>query len=76
MRKRAQKLNELPRGCDNIEFYGLQRGQEVTVKCEQYNGKGWIIGCPPQGTGFYVLILTGEKLWLAGRDIVEATKPS
>jgi hypothetical protein len=72
MRKRRQKFDELPRGCGNIEYLGLRKGQHVTVRGI---GRGIVCGEPPQGPGVTVCFANGEKL-VGGEDIVEATEPS
>ena len=76
MRKRAQTLDSLPHGCDNIEYHGLRRGQIVTVRTKEYNGLAQITGTPPQGPGIYLRTPTGKRLWLIGEDIIEATEPT
>lgn len=78
MRKRLQRFEELPRGCGNIEYYGLRKGQIVHVNATSagYQGVAKIVGTPPQGTGIYLVTPHGEKLWLIGEEIVEATEPS
>lgn len=76
MRRRAQKFEELPQGCDNIEYYGLHNGQVVTVNHSSYRGAAKVVGTPPQGTGIYLLTPQGQKLWLGGEAIVEATEPT
>ena len=84
MRKRKQTFAELDaalraRGinvANNIEFLGLRLGQTVNVRSKEYTGLAKITGTPPQGTGIYVVGLQGQKLWLSGEDILEATEPS
>lgn len=76
MRKRAQLFSAMPPGADNIEFLGLRRGQIVTVNTREYRGKAKLVGCPPQGTGIYAVTQQGQRLWLTGEEIAEATEPS
>jgi hypothetical protein len=75
MLRRSQKFDELTTG-DNIEYYGLRQGQVVHVRSETYTGLATITGTPPQGPGIYLVTPQGEKLWLRGEDILEATEPS
>lgn len=77
MKKRRQKQDDLPIGCNNLEYYGLHVGQKVAVKSAQFTGPALIKGTPPQGPGIYaVAIVNGKTLLLAGEDIAEATEPS
>jgi hypothetical protein len=84
MRRRKQTLVELDAellaigiNCaNNIEFYGLKLGQIVHVRSKGYTGPAKLTGTPPQGAGIYAVTPQGNKLWIDGEDISEATEPS
>jgi hypothetical protein len=78
MNLRPQKFSQLSRGCDNIEFYGLQRGQRVTLTGRRFSGQAsaTVQGTPPQGPGVYVATANGLQFLVDGEEIIEATKPS
>jgi len=59
---------------DNIEFFGLHKGQIVHVDCEKYKGMARVSGSPPQGTGIYVTAPGGKQYWVSGEDIRESTR--
>lgn len=75
MKKRKQRLFELPRGSGNTEYYGLCKGQRVMLQGSRYRGSAVVSGEPPQGPGIYVDTKIG-KLLVSGEEIAEATEPS
>lgn len=59
---------------DNIEFFGLHKGQVVHVDSEKFKGVARVCGSPPQGTGIYVRSASGTQYWVSGEDIRESTQ--
>lgn len=73
MKKRRERFDNLPSGTGDIEYFGLRRGQFVTIR---NRGQGIVAGEPPQGPGVYVTLLDGRQHLVTGEDILEATEPS